>query len=293
MIVDQIVGIIGWPVGHSISPAMHNRAFLELGLLNWLYVPMPVSQYPEIRVKEAILGLRALGFRGANVTVPYKEAVLPYLDQLSDMAEAIGAVNTIVVDSEGRLVGHNTDGLGFIEDLADHEISYSEMRILILGAGGSARAVVHALLSHGCRNITILNRTQTKADDIATNFRDCFQGATIDTGPLDQHYIKQAPLYDLVINATSIGLKDSFHEMPWSENLHFVSEQIVYDLIYRPTKTAFLSHAAKAGAQTINGLGMLVHQGALAFEIWTGQKAPVEVMRKAALEVASKPVLRC
>jgi shikimate dehydrogenase len=282
MIVDNIVGLIGWPVSHSISPAMQNRAFLECGLLNWIYVPMPVSRYPYIRVKEAVLGLRALGFRGANVTVPYKEAVLPYLERLSDTAKVMQAVNTIVVDDEGRLVGHNTDGIGFIADLRAHNLDVRDMRALILGGGGSARAVVYALLSHGCKSILILNRTKTKADDIAATLRDAFNGATIDTGPLDRDLIKQMPYCDLVVNATSIGMAATLSEMPWDENVRFVAGQVVYDLIYNPKETTLLGHAVRYGATAINGLGMLVHQGAAAFELWTGLSAPVIAMYEAA-----------
>lgn len=282
MLIDKIVGIIGWPVAHSISPLMQNRAFLEVGLTNWCYVPMPVSKYPYIRVKEAVLGLRALGFQGANVTVPYKEAVLPYLERLSETAKAIGAVNTIAIDSEGRLVGHNTDGQGFVRDLAEHGIYPRDVSVLLLGAGGSARAITYALLSHGLKRITILNRTKTKADDIANAFRGSFKDAVIETGPLTKDHIKQSPHADLIINTTSVGLKDGDHEMPWDENIHFSREQIVYDIIYNPKMTTFLQHANNDGAKTINGLGMLIHQGALAFEIWTKKTAPIAVMKEAA-----------
>ncbi len=279
----KMVALIGWPVSHSVSPHMQNRAFLELGLADWVYLPTPVSRYPYIRIKEAVLGLRALGFRGANVTVPYKEAVVPYLEKLSDTAKAIGAVNTIAVDEEGRLCGHNTDGQGFIADLAANKITVDDRRVLILGGGGSARAVTYALLSNGCKNVTILNRTKTKADDIASSFRDMFKDASIETGPLDREYIKQVPLCDLVVNTTSVGLVANDDNMPWDENVRFIDGQVVYDLIYNPRETPLLRHAKLGGALAINGLGMLVHQGAAAFSIWTGQRAPVEVMHKAAL----------
>lgn len=282
MAIDKIVGIIGWPVAHSISPIMQNRAFLEAGLDSWCYVPMPVSKYPYIRVKEAVLGLRALSCQGANVTVPYKEAVVQYLDKLSDSAKAISAVNTIVVDSEGRLVGHNTDGYGFITDLSDHGVNPIGMHVLVLGAGGSARAIMHALLTNGCRRITILNRTKTKADDVAYSFRAMFRDAMIDTGPLTKDAIKMTLHAELIVNATNIGMSGFDHQMPWDENIHFSSSHIVYDLIYNPAVTPLLAHAAKDNAKTINGLGMLVHQGAQAFELWTGQPAPIAAMRDAA-----------
>lgn len=285
MTTDKIVGIIGWPVSHSISPVMQNRAFKEMGLDAWCYVPMPVSKYPYIRIKEAVLGLRALGMQGANVTVPYKEAVVPYLERLSDMARAIGAVNTIAIDSEGRLAGFNTDGLGFVRDLQEHDLDPQDLSILILGAGGSARAITYALLDHGCKHITILNRTRTKADDLANSFRSIFKNAIVDTGPLEKDLMMRMLHVDLVVNTTSLGLADTADQMPWDINVHFSSNHIVYDIIYNPKATMFLQHAAKDGAKTINGLGMLVHQGALAFEIWTGHKPPIQVMKDAAADV--------
>jgi shikimate dehydrogenase len=276
---NKIVGVIGWPITHSLSPVMHNRAFLDLGLSDWAYVPMPVE---KARIKEAVVGLRALGFLGANVTVPHKEAVVPYLDKLSDEALAIKAVNTIIVDKDGSLIGHNTDGRGFIADLSEHKIDVKNLSVLILGAGGSARALVHALLSHGCCDIAIVNRTKNKADEIAALFSSA--GTTIVTGSLDSETLSLMATRDLVINTTSLGMAKTLHQMAWDAQIKFSRDQIVYDLIYNPAETALLSHAKHCGARGLNGLGMLVHQGALAFELWTGLKAPIAVMRKAALE---------
>lgn len=283
MTVDKIVGIIGWPVSHSLSPLIHNSAFLEMGLDSWIYVPMPVSKFPYIRIKEATLGLRALAFQGANVTVPYKEAVVPYMDDLSENARIIGAVNTIAIDSAGRLVGHNTDASGFINDLKDHHIVTLPMNVLILGAGGSARAIAFGLLDNGCKSLTILNRTKSKADELAVSMQHLFSGKIIKSGPLDIEKLKELPPFDLVVNCTSVGMADSLGVMPWDEALPFTKNQIVYDLIYKPGKTALLVKAEADGAQAINGLGMLCHQAALAFTIWTGVQAPLDAMKKAAL----------
>jgi len=282
MAVDSVVGIIGWPVSHSLSPIMHTRAFLETGLSNWVYVPMPVKQDPGDRLKEAVLGLRALGFKGANVTVPYKEAVIPFLDGLSDTAKAIGAVNTIAVEADGRLIGHNTDGLGFVRDLKDHGINSQACRAMVLGAGGSARAIVYALLSHGCKHIVILNRTKIKALKLASSFQSSFPGAIIEADDLTRDAIMRAMPRDLIINATSLGLKESEAEMPWFDNIAFRPDQVAYDIIYNPKITAFLRFAAAGKAKIINGLGMLVHQGALSFTIWTGQTPPIAAMKEAA-----------
>jgi shikimate dehydrogenase len=280
VIIDNVVGIIGWPLAHSMSPVMQNSAFLDAGLTNWCYVPMPVNKYPYIRIKEAILGLRALGFKGANVTVPYKEAVVPYLERLHDNAKAIGAVNTILVDNEQRLVGYNTDGTGFLRDLLERGINPKNIRVLVLGAGGSCRAIVYGILDHGCKDITILNRTKSKADDIAHSFKSMFKDINIKTGLLSKEFFL-SNVADLVINTTSIGMEEN--DSPWDENVHFSKDQVVYDIIYQPKITALLSQAQVNGALAINGLGMLVHQGAQAFEIWTGRKASIDAMKKAVM----------
>jgi len=285
MIIENVVGIIGWPVSHSVSPQMHNRAFLELGLLNWSYVPMPVHDAPKSRVGEAVLGLRALGFRGANVTVPYKEMVLPYLDRLSADAQAIGAVNTIVVNANGLLEGHNTDGVGYINDLVNHGIGCKGLRAIMLGAGGSARAIAYGLLSHDVKRLMLLNRTKAKADEIASHFRPRFTDAQIDADSLTKESFTQAlSSADIIINTTSIGLNNKDEELPFLADMSFSSSQIVYDIIYNPSTTALLTRAAACNARILNGLGMLVHQGALSFEIWTGRKAPINAMHEEAIK---------
>lgn len=277
MNIDKLVGLIGWPVSHSVSPAMHNAAYRELGLANWFYVPMPVS---TTSVKDAVMGLRALGFLGANVTVPHKEAVVPFLDELGDSARAIGAVNTIVVEEDGRMIGHNTDADGFIADLKERGIVVHDRHAVVLGAGGSARAIVYALLKHDCKKLTILNRTKAKADELAYSFGRMFLKAHIDTDVLE----KKIDSCDLVINTTSLGMAATKGSSPWRDDLSFTREQVIYDLIYNPKQTLLLQKATHDGACALNGLGMLVQQGALAFEMWTKRKAPAALMRAAAEE---------
>lgn len=281
MIIDKVAGIIGWPVSHSLSPAMHNSSFLACGLEGWVYVPMPVPKYPYIRLKEAVLGLRALGFRGANVTVPYKETVLPYMDDVSESARAIGAVNTIAIDTALRLCGHNTDGQGFINDLRERKIITSSMNVLMLGAGGSARAIAYGLLEHGCRSLMILNRTKSKAEELVQHMRSLFSTTPLEAAALNINKLRELPRFDLIINCTSLGMSDSAEALPWDASLAFSKGQIVYDVIYKPAMTPLLHQAASDGAVAINGLGMLVHQGALSFSIWTGKDAPLAVMKKA------------
>ena len=282
--LDTVVGLIGWPTSHSISPIMHNQAFHAVGLKNWCYVPMPVSPTPTTRIKEAVLGLRALGCRGANVTVPYKEKVIPYLDNLSDEAQAIGAVNTIVVEKNGKLCGHNTDARGFLADLDEHQVSLKNSRALVLGAGGSSRAIVYALLMSGCSEVAILNRTEAKALELADRYKKYFPHKAILGQQLSEENIRHAQDFHLVVNTTSVGLGHQSDEMPWFSSVAFAPNQVVYDLIYNPPTTTLLKHAHKHGATTISGLGMLVHQGALAFSLWTGLKAPIQAMKQAAYQ---------
>lgn len=275
----RLVGLIGYPVEHTRSPQMHNAAFEALGL-NYCYVPLAVA---PADLSAAIAGLAALGFVGVNVTIPHKQAVIPYLDELSAEAQAIGAVNTIVF-AGGRRIGYNTDGAGFLRALTDRGFSAAGRRALVLGAGGAARAVVYALAQAGAE-VTVLNRTEAKAASLAAELRRYVPGE-IQSGALASGQIARlAPAVDLVVNATSVGMGAHVGESPWPADAPFPSTAIAYDLIYsgavgaRPT--AFLRQAEAAGAQTLDGSYMLVYQGALAFEKWTGQPAPVAVMMAA------------
>ncbi len=271
----RLVGVMGWPVTHSRSPRMHNAAFAALGL-DWAYVPLPVR--PE-DVGEAVAGLRALGFAGANVTVPHKQAVMPHLHELTPAAVAVGAVNTIVVQEDVTMLGDTTDGHGFLRDLDEHGVIPGG-RTLVIGSGGAARAVTYALAEAG-GSVAVCARDAAKAYDLCQAIADTLPSAA---GRLSAHAFPSAiaglaPAAHLIVNATSLGLHED-NALPWDLSVPFRPDQVVYDLIYhRPT--AFLSHAAGCGARAIGGLGMLVHQGARAFEIWTGRAAPIDVMRAA------------
>jgi len=278
-----IVGLIGHPVSHSVSPPMHNAAFAELGI-DWRYVPLPVPVEPPDRVGEAVRGLRALGLRGANVTVPHKQAVMPHLDQWTEAARAIGAVNTIRVEEDGALLGDNTDARGFGRDVEDHGVVLSDKRALVLGAGGSARAVVYGLADAGCAEIAILNRTEAKAQQLASDMQPFFAECTITAHAFPGAVADVASQADLVVNCTSLGMTPRVEGLPWDDRVRFRADQVVYDLVYNPPQTRLLQRAADAGAQTIGGLGMLIWQGAIAFELWTGQSAPVATMRQAVEE---------
>lgn len=270
----RLTGVFGWPVSHTLSPRMHNAAFAALGL-DWAYLPLPV---PPERVGDAVRGLPALGFAGANVTVPHKQAVLPFVDELTPIARAVGAVNTLIVRPDGSILGHSTDGAGFLADLASHHVS--PRRVLLLGAGGAARAVAFALVERGVR-VMVAARSPAQAESLCSSVAAALPEAA---GRLSRHPFPNAlPALateaDLIVNATSLGLHEG-DALPWHPDATLHAGQVVYDLIYnRPTP--LLARAEAAGAAAIGGLGMLVHQGAAAFELWTGLPAPVEVMAQA------------
>lgn len=283
----NMVGVIGWPVSHSVSPAMHNAAFADLGL-DWCYVPLPVPTEPAERIGEAMRGLRALGLRGANVTVPHKQSVMPYLDWLTPAAQAIGAVNTIRVEADGQLSGDNTDARGFVADLRDHGVDPAGKRALVLGAGGSARAIVFGLAEAGCVSITILNRSVDKAHDLAMDIRALFPFCRLSGHAMPDEIAVLAQEAEIIVNCTSLGMTPNVEGLPWDENISFRPGQVVYDLVYNPPQTRLLQKAVTDGAQAIGGLGMLIWQGAIAFERWTSQLPPVAVMRAAAEAVFAK-----
>ncbi len=269
----QIVGVIGWPVEHSVSPAMHNAAFRALSL-DWCYVPLPVR--PE-RLREALAGVRALGLRGINATIPHKQALLPLVDELTPEARAIGAVNTVIVRDE-RLIGHNTDARGFLRALGEAGFEPKGCSALVLGAGGAARAVVYGLVTVGAR-VTILNRTRERARALADEFNEMDGRAQLRAGPLDAGVLRrEAKEARLVFNATSLGMWPLIERSPWPQEVAFPGGAFLFDLVYNPRETRLMRQARGAGSVAVDGLGMLVHQGAEAFELWTGVESPVEVM---------------
>lgn len=276
----NIVGLIGWPTSHSVSPLMHNAAFEALEL-DWRYIALPVSAGLPPRIGEAVLGLRALGLCGANVTVPHKQAVIPFLDELTDAALSIGAVNTITVQPDGRLVGDNTDAPGFIADLRDNDVDPQGKNVLILGAGGSARAVVYGLATAGAKTITIANRTQERAQELVASLQARLPNCQLQACALPDDLSDVSQNSALIVNCTSLGMTPNVEGLPWLPELPFRKDQAVYDLVYNPRKTQLLIQAEKDGATAIGGIGMLVWQGVIAFELWTGTTPPVDIMRQA------------
>jgi shikimate dehydrogenase len=286
----RLAGLIGWPVSHSLSPAMHNAMAAALGL-NFAYVPLPVAPGD---VGAAVAGLAALGFVGANVTVPHKEAVLPYLDELEAAAQAIGAVNTILIREEPsaadsreqawpgrRLVGHNTDWIGFLEDLAALGVSVAGEECLVLGAGGSARAVVYGLQQAGGR-VRLLARRREQAQELARALAveaPCHELAELAGGKPPW---TRPPA--LIVNTTPLGMAPDVHSSPWPEERPLPAGAFVYDLVYNPAETKLMGQARAAGCRTANGLGALVCRGAHAFRLWTGHQPDLDVMWRAVEE---------
>jgi len=282
MIIDgntTVYGLIGNPVGHSLSPAMQNAALRHMGL-NGVYVPF---NPPPDRLGEAVGGIRALGIAGVNVTVPYKVAVMPLLDRLTGEAVACGAVNTIV-NRGGVLLGHNTDGQGFIRALRqEHGFDPARGPAVIYGAGGSARAVAAALVRAGCPGLALVNRRLEKAQRLA-------EAVSLSTGVKEIHALPwdggDGRLADftrrakLLVNCTPLGMPGSGGgEFPIPPGLPGPG-QLAYDLVYSPLHTPFMELASRNGAAAANGLSMLLHQGALSLEKWTGRAAPLDVMRR-------------
>lgn len=269
-----LTGVFGHPVAHSMSPLMHNLAFEELGL-NMRYAAFDVE--PE-RLQDAVNGIRALNFRGVNVTIPHKVKIMDYLDELDEEAKEIGAVNTVVND-RGKLIGYNTDGRGYIASLVKETGTLLQgQRVLVIGAGGAARAIVVSLARSGVERIWVANRTLEKAEALAAA---AAHHTEVDAVSSDRVRDLAAEA-TILINATSVGMHPHTEETPIDASLLHAS-LVVSDLVYNPLKTKLLLDAEKAGAQTHGGLGMLIHQGALAFQYWTGEEAPVDLMQKTVL----------
>lgn len=272
----RVAGVIGWPVEHSLSPQIHNAAFAALGL-DWTYVPLPV---PPGAMRAAVDGLVALGFRGANVTMPHKTDAAELADELSDDASRLRAVNTFVVQGD-RLTGHNTDVAGFDRFLRrDAGFEPQGRSALVYGAGGAARAVALALALAGLGTLTVAVRDPSRAGDVEAAVDGA--GVQVARASFGEVAGRRA---DLVVNATPLGA-DGRGSPPLPSLGPGV---LVVDLLYRPAQTPLQLEARAAGAEAFGGLGLLLHQAALSFELWTGTPAPLDVMSAAALGVLAEP----
>ncbi|MBF0559494.1 MAG: shikimate dehydrogenase [Nitrospirae bacterium] len=270
----KIVGLFGYPVEHSLSPVMHNAAFANFDM-DYCYVTFLVK--PDLLGK-AVDSIRALDLKGVNVTIPHKEKVIPFLDNVSEEASFIGAVNTIC-NEDGRLTGFNTDGRGFMQSLAEAGIDVKGKRVLVVGAGGASRAIGYYLCTTASE-VCLYDAAAEKAEQLALHLNSLKGNA----GVIDSATFKKAAFIsglDIVINATPLGLK---HDDPVPVDASLLNNKhTVCDLIYR--ETPLLRMASERGCRTLSGLGMLLWQGIFAFELWTGKMPPVEVMRNALLSV--------
>ncbi len=273
--MKDLYGVLGDPIAHSISPEMHNDAFRD-NKMNAHYHAFQVSSE---RLADAVKGMNALGVRGFNVTIPHKTAIMPYLDRIDPLAKVIGAVNTVKLE-DGLFVGYNTDGRGFVNGLKESlSAPLSSLNCLIIGAGGAARAIYYTLVEQGIGSITVCNRTVEKAEKLTEDHPDAEERRVI---RLDEAE-KGLQQYDLVINTTSIGMKPDTEAMPIALD-KLKASAFVSDIIYNPLETTFLKTARQKGAAIQNGLPMFIHQGAQAFEIWTGIKPDTSRMKRIVLE---------
>ena len=277
-----MTGVIAFPVHHSLSPEMHNAAFQAIGL-DLVYVPFNV--HPD-NLEIAIGGIRALGFTGVNITIPHKEQVIGYLDWVSEDARRIKSVNTIH-NSDGVLKGYSTDGPGFIRALETAGKTPRNAKTVVLGAGGSARATAYALAMNGA-DVTVANRTLSRAGELADLLNSALGSKEIRAVGLDGEEAREAVKEaDLLVNCTSVGMHPHPDAQPIpTEWLH--SKLFVFDQIYNPWETNLLKAAKAVGAETANGIKMLIFQGAISFEIWTGVEAPINAMEEAVLAAAKR-----
>lgn len=264
--------VIGDPIAHSKSPFMHNAWFQQMGI-DAAYIPIHVKSE---NLGEAVSALKLLGASGWNVTVPHKEAIIPLLDELDPMAEKMGAVNTVVRQEDGTLKGYNTDGAGFVHSLEEAVGKNLEKPVLLVGAGGASRGIAFALKQYGYKQVDIANRTVSKAEAI---IQELGEGSALSLDEAENRLSQ----YGIIIQATSLGLSTGEQKLPISLE-HLQKGAIVADIVYNPLMTPFLIEAEKRGARIVTGLGMFVHQGAIAFQQWLGQYPDTEQMMKTLME---------
>lgn len=272
----KLVGLLGRPLEHSFSPVMHNRAFQALGL-NYCYLPIEVA---DEDVATVAAGIAKMNFAGYNVTIPHKIRIMDCLDAVDPLAQAIGAVNTVIIQNS-RTTGYNTDGIGFIHSLeAAGEPAVENKSVLILGAGGAARAIAMTLADQGAARIVICNRTAPKAyaltRDVNQQSRECATAIPMDAATMT-NTLRDT---DILINTTSVGMHPQEKQSPIADHL-IQGHLVVCDIVYNPPLTHLLKMAQEKGCRIVRGIGMLVYQGAASFRLWTGRDAPVDIMRDA------------
>ena len=264
-----ILGIVGYPLGHSLSPLLHNSS-IEKEKLNYIYLPFPVARD---KFPAAMAGFRAINVRGLNVTIPYKEEVISYLDRVDPLAARIGAVNTIV-NEEGVFTGYNTDLAGLIRMIReDGNFNIGGKKVMLAGAGGAARAAGIGVLEEGAAGLYVLNRNYTKAEKLAEEWREYYPEIEIKALPLEaEAYKSLIGEVELLIDSTPVGMAPQTDTAPVIPGEYLHEDMLVVDLVYNPRETCLLKAAKEAGAKTLDGLGMLIYQGIEAFRLWTGHE---------------------
>lgn len=268
------LGVMGWPIAHSLSPVLQNAAIEKAGL-DYVYISLPV---PPDKLKEAVAGLKAMNFAGWNVTIPHKQAIMAELDEVDEAARIIGAVNT-VVNREGHLTGYNTDYIGFMQPLEKAGADLKGKEAALLGAGGAARAVIWGLLRAGVKSITLGVRNPQKASLLAEEFSKYGDIRVLHWE--DEAFDEQLGRTDLLVNTTPLGMYPHVEGMPPVDWAKLKTTALVYDIIYTPARTRFLREAEEHGHKAVNGESMLAGQGAAAFALWTGVTPDLELMKKA------------
>jgi shikimate dehydrogenase len=272
----SLSGLLGYPIKHSKSPMIHNTAFEALNL-DHVYLAFEVE---DGHLAEALAAMKALNAIGFNVTMPHKHKVVQLLDEVSEEVKIIGSVNT-VKNEKGKLIGYNTDGMGFIKALQEDGVDFRDKKIVIAGAGGAARAIAVQLILEGAGEVVMVNRTLSTAEEIVNTIKSSIPSCKARALEMNEAVIKaEAADAAVLVNCTSLGMKETMDQsiVAAPDVLH--SGLFVADIIYDPPKTRLMSIAEEAGCRTMNGLGMLIWQGAIAFKIWTGQDMPVDLIKK-------------
>lgn len=250
-------GLICWPIGHSLSPVMHNRAFEALGM-DWVYLPLPVE--PE-HLEDGVRGLKAMSFAGCNVSVPFKTRIIPFLDELDEHARMMNAVNTIKI-SDGKLYGSNTDAIGFIRQLTEEGVDPDGMSVLMIGAGGAARAALFGLSKYHIEKVSILDVAESQMSSLVKDLSAVYPEGVLESAPMSpENLARLSEGKTLVVNATPIGMLPKVEATPWPESVPLPKDAVFFDIVYNPPETKFLQRAKEEGHQAISGLGMLVNQG--------------------------------
>ena len=277
----RVCGVIGDPIEHSLSPILHNAAFNSLKL-DYAFLAFKVK---SVEVGNAINGMRALGIVGLNVTMPHKKSVISHLDEIDQTAKFLNAVNTIH-NKNGKLFGFNTDGVGALKALKENGVNPAGKKVLLLGSGGAARAIAYAL-AKDADELVVLNRTVEQAKELASLLNRTFSKKAVADSLTPSAIQENLRGCDILVNATSVGMKPNANQSVITPEW-LKPNLAVMDIVYNPIETKLAKDAKSAGAKVVSGVEMLIYQGAASFEIWTGKSAPVEVMRKAALDHLNK-----